>query len=111
MFRLKDLLGDALGALVGPRRARQAGVLEAWPEIIGETHARHAWAAGIRGNALIVMTDLPALSYELGLRRSALVEALNRRVGERVIDEIRVVLRPAGEGRENGVDQGGGEVR
>ncbi len=111
MFRLKDLLGDALGALVGPRRARQAGVLEAWPEIVGETHARHAWAAGIRGNVLIVMTDLPALSYELGLRRSALVEALNRRVGERVIDEIRVVLRPAGEGRENGVDQGGGEVR
>jgi len=111
VFRLRDLLGDALGALVGPRRARQAGVLEAWPEIVGETHARHAWAAGIRGNALIVMTDLPALSYELGLRRSALVEALNRRVGERVIDEIRVVLRPAGEGRENGVDQGGGEVR
>jgi len=111
VFRLKDLLGDALGALVGPRRARQAGVLEAWPEIVGEAHARHAWAAGIRGNALIVVTDLPALSYELGLRRSALVEALNRRVGERVIDEIRVVLRPAGEGRENGVDQGGGEVR
>ncbi len=57
------------------------------------------------------MTDLPALSYELGLRRSALVEALNRRVGERVIDEIRVVLRPAGEGRENGVDERQGEVR
>src|SRR5207302_1253652 len=59
VFRLKDLLGDALGALVGPRRARQAGVLEAWPEIVGEAHARHAWAAGIRGNALIVVTDLP----------------------------------------------------
>ncbi|HEX9245064.1 MAG TPA: DciA family protein [bacterium] len=79
--------------------------------MVGEAHARHAWAAGIRGNSLIVMTDLPALSYELGLRRSALVEALNRRVGERVIDEIRVVLRPAGEGRENGVDERQGEVR
>jgi predicted nucleic acid-binding Zn ribbon protein len=86
-------------------------VLEAWPEIVGEAYARHAWAVGIRGNALIVMTDLPALSYELGLRRSALIEALNRRVGERAIDEIRVVLRPAGEGRENGVDQRQGEVR
>jgi hypothetical protein len=44
-----------------------------------------------------VVTDLPVLSYELGLRRAALVEALNRKIGEQVIDDIRIVVRPMSE--------------
>jgi predicted nucleic acid-binding Zn ribbon protein len=97
VFRLGDLLSDALRSLVGPRRAWQAGVLDAWPEVVGELHARHTRAAGIRGNALVVTTDLPALSYELRLRRDALVEALNRKVGGAAIQDIQVVIRPSGE--------------
>lgn len=96
MFRLGDLLTDALVALLGPRRARQAGVLEAWPEVVGAPHARHARAAGIRGSVLVVMTDLPALSYELGLRRRELVEALNRKAGGPAIDDIEIVASPQG---------------
>ena len=96
MFPLKDLLTDALSALMGSRRARQAAVFDAWPEVVGEASARHARVEGIRGNALVVVTDLPVLSYELGLRRTALVEALNQRVGAQVIDEIHIVTRPLG---------------
>ncbi len=97
MFRLGDLLADALRSLVGPRRAWQAAVLHAWPEVVGEIHARHTRVAGIRGNALVVTTDLPALSYELRLRRDALVEALNRKAGGAAIEDIQVVIRPSGE--------------
>ena len=97
MFRLGDLLSDALRSLVGPRRARQAAVLDAWPEVVGEIRARHAKATGIRGTGLVVTTDLPALLFELRLRREALVEALNRKVGEGAIQDIHVVVRPPGE--------------
>jgi predicted nucleic acid-binding Zn ribbon protein len=107
VFPLKDLLTDALSALMGPRRARQAAVLDAWPEVVGETYARHAYAAGIRGNVLVVVTDLPALSYELGLRRGDLVETLNERVGERVIEEIHIVMRPLGAPPEDGNGEAG----
>ena len=103
MYRLGDLLSDAVRALVGPRRARQGAVLDAWPEVVGEVRARHTRAAGIRGNALVVVTDLPALSHEIRLRRDALVEALNQRVGGRAIEDIQVVVRLPGEpagGRE-----------
>ncbi len=93
MHRLGDLLSDAFRALVGPRRARQAAVLDAWPEVVGEVRARHSRAAGIRGNALLVVTDLPALSHEIRLRREALVEALNQRVGGQAIEDIQVVVR------------------
>ncbi len=96
MFRLRDLLTDALVSLVGPRRARQAAVLEAWPEVVGAPHARHTRVAGVRGSVLVVMTDLPALSYELGLRRRALVEALNRKAGGPAIDDIEIVPSPPG---------------
>lgn len=94
MFHLKDLLSDAVQALMGPRRAQQAAVFAAWPEVVGTARARHARTAGIRGNALVVVTDLPALSYEIGLRRAALVEALNRRVGAQAIEDIHIVIRP-----------------
>jgi predicted nucleic acid-binding Zn ribbon protein len=97
VFRLGDLLSDALRSLVGPRRARQAAVLDAWPEVVGEVRARHTKAMGVRGNALVVMTDLPALSYELRLRRAALIDALNQKAGGAVIEDIQIVVRPRGE--------------
>lgn len=93
MHRLGDLLADALRALLGPRRARQAAVLDAWPQVVGEVRARHTTAAGIRGKALVVITDLPAMSHEIRLRRDALVEALNQRVGGQAIEDIQVVVR------------------
>lgn len=103
MYRLGDLLSDAVRALVGPRRVRQAAVLDAWAEVVGEVRARHARVAGIRGNVLVVVTDLPALSHEIRLCRSALVEALNQRAGGQAIEDIQVVIRLPGEsvgGRE-----------
>jgi len=93
VFPLKELLSEALATLLGPKRALQAAALDAWPAVVGESHARHARAEGVRGNALIVVTDLPALSYELGLRRTALVDAINQKVGGRAIDEIHLVMR------------------
>ena len=96
MYTLKELLADALSSLVGPRRARQGSVLDAWPEVIGTTRARHARAVGVRGQTLVVAADHPAVYYELGLQRTALIDALNARVGERVITEIQLMMRPLG---------------
>jgi len=94
MYALKELLTDAISSLMGPRRARQAAVLSAWADVVGDAHARHARAVGVRGNVLIVATDLPALLYELGMRRAALIETLNRKAGGHAIDEIQIVMRP-----------------
>ncbi len=96
MYALKELLGDALTALVGPRRARQAAVLDVWPEVVGEGRARHARAVGVRGSTLVVATDLPAVYYELGLRRAELVASLNQRAGGDAITEIQLQMRPLG---------------
>lgn len=96
MYALKELLGDAISSLLGPRRARQAAVLTAWSGIVGPARAVHARALGIRGNVLEVAVDLPALLYELGMQRAALIEALNQRAGGHAIDEIKIIMRPLG---------------
>jgi predicted nucleic acid-binding Zn ribbon protein len=106
MYTLKELLTDALSTLVGPRRARQGGVLDAWPEVIGAARARHAHAVGIRGQTLVVETDLSAVYYELGMQRASLIEALNARAGDRIITEIKLTMRPLG-----GSDAGGDAPR
>jgi predicted nucleic acid-binding Zn ribbon protein len=96
MYTLKELLADALSTLVGPRRARQGGVLDAWPDVVGEARARHAHPVGIRGQTLVVAADHPAVYYELGMQRKALVEALNARAGAAVITDIQLMMRPIG---------------
>jgi predicted nucleic acid-binding Zn ribbon protein len=96
MYALRDLLGDALAALVGPRRARQAAALDLWAEVVGERRARHARAVGVRGGTLVVATDLPAVYYELGLRRAELIAELNRRAGGECVSEIQLYMRPLG---------------
>jgi predicted nucleic acid-binding Zn ribbon protein len=94
VYALKDLLGDALVILLGPQRARQAAVLSAWPEVIGEARAKHARALGIRKQTLVVATDLPALFYELGMRRAELIGLLNQKARNSAISEIQIVMRP-----------------
>jgi predicted nucleic acid-binding Zn ribbon protein len=108
MYTLKELLTDALTTLVGPRRARQGGVLDAWPLVIGAARAGHARATGVRGQTLVVAVDHPAVYYELGMQRASLIEALNARAGERVITEIHLTMRPlGGSGNPTGPDGSG----
>ncbi|MHB8730171.1 MAG: DUF721 domain-containing protein [bacterium] len=106
MYTLKELLSDALSGLVGPRRARQGGVLDAWPEVIGAARARHARAVGVRGQTLVVAVDHPAVYYELGMQRASLIETLNARAGGSVITEIHLTMRPLGSS-ETGADETG----
>jgi len=108
VYALKELLGDALTALMGPRRARQAAVLDLWAEVVGDARARHARAVGVRGSVLVVATDLPAVYYELGLKRRALVQTLNQRAGGEAITEIDIVMRPLGRSGDAGTSDGRG---
>jgi predicted nucleic acid-binding Zn ribbon protein len=102
VYALRELLGDALAALLGPRRARRAAVLSAWEEVVGQARARHARPVGLRGTTLVVVTDLPALLYELRLRRASLLDALNERAGGQAIDDVQIVMRPSGIGATDG---------
>lgn len=87
--RIGDLLrkyGDALG--LGPRLA-EVEVLAAWSELFGgvSEYRPHAFRSG----TLVVAAENSAVAQELSLRREAMREALNRRLGRPVVRRIRVV--------------------
>ena len=45
MYALKESLGDALTALIGLCRARQAAALDLWAEVVGkDAHAMRGWS-------------------------------------------------------------------
>jgi predicted nucleic acid-binding Zn ribbon protein len=51
----------------------------------------------VQHGVLLVTTDHPAWAQELSLRRKELVEEINRRVGARVLEDIRFIVGGSGE--------------
>lgn len=89
---LRAILRSAATALGVERAAHEALISEMWPEIAGQEAAAHAHPAGLRGTTLLVDVDPGLWMQELSARRGQHVEAINRRLGGRVVAEIR--MRP-----------------
>ena len=67
----------------------QKRLIEAWPEVAGETIAGLTACIGIRNQTLLVSTRVPALRADLSMRRQELVQRLNAHVGAQMIADIR----------------------
>lgn len=78
-------------------RYRRQLALEVWPECVGPEIARHAAAVGWQGDVLVVEVDHALWAQELAFLRARLCAALNRRLGARVVADIR--FRTTGAGR------------
>jgi hypothetical protein len=60
-----------------------ADVLTAWPEVVGEAVARHAWPSRLsRDGTLHVATDSSTWSFELTQLAPAILEQLRARLGD-----------------------------
>ncbi|MDR5693781.1 MAG: DUF721 domain-containing protein [Armatimonadota bacterium] len=63
-----------------------------WEEVVGQEVARVAWARSVQNGVLIVVTSHPVWAQELSLRRKELIEEIHRRVGAKVLEDIRFVV-------------------
>lgn len=88
---LKDLLGRL--RLAEPMRGYKA--VELWPEVVGERVAANTRAVSCRRGTLYVEVANAAWMNELGYMRSRIQREINEKVGEDVVNTIR--LLPAGE--------------
>lgn len=95
---LRAILRSAASALGVERAAHQALIAEMWPEIVGPDAAPHARPAELRGATLVVDVEPGLWVQELSARRGRFADEINRRLGERVVSEIRV--RPRAPARE-----------
>ncbi len=67
----------------------QMRLINAWPEIVGETVANYTQGVYIRNQTLFVHLTSPALRANLSMMRQELVKRLNEHVGSQVIADIR----------------------
>ncbi len=67
----------------------QKRLIEAWPEVAGQTVMRYTQETVIRNQTLYVRLSSPALRAELSMRRQELVKKLNDYVQSQVIADIR----------------------
>ncbi len=67
----------------------QRRLIAAWPEIAGQTVARHTKDVAIRNQTLVVQLDAPALRSDLTMRTTELIRQLNAHVGANIISLIR----------------------
>ena len=94
MFRrdvqqLKDLILRNLRQQGLEMPLLQKRLVEAWPEVAGETISAYTLNAYIKNQTLYVHLISPALRADLSMRRQEFVKRLNEYVGNQVIADIR----------------------
>lgn len=87
---LRAILRSAASALGLERAAHHALIAEMWAEVVGTEAAASSRPAELRGSTLIVDAEPGLWVQELSARRGRFVEEINRRLGTRVVGEIRI---------------------
>jgi predicted nucleic acid-binding Zn ribbon protein len=85
-----ELLPKLMQRLGLSERLREAEVIEAWHQIVGDFIAAHSAPMSLRDGVLFVHVLQPALHYELEqISKAEILRKLKRRFGTKLIREIR----------------------
>ncbi|HUF75087.1 MAG TPA: DUF721 domain-containing protein [Longimicrobiales bacterium] len=74
------------------KQVERIGVLELWPEIVGEQLARVTRVKGLDEDALFIEVRSSAWLMELSMMKGEFIERVNARLGEAPIERIVFVL-------------------
>lgn len=67
---------------------QKASLPALWNELMGTTIARYTTSVELKGNTLYVRLTSPALSNELSYGKTKIIENLNERLGESLIQKV-----------------------
>ncbi len=90
--RLADVLGGVLERHGLQDEVKQAGVVEAWPEIVGEHVAAATRAKVVVDGALFVEVRTSAWLMELNMMKGEFLQRVNQRLRETPLERIVFVL-------------------
>lgn len=97
MDMLKDILGKLLKAT--PNYAEnqlKSRVFEAWPQIVGERVAKHAWPVKLLDDQyLLVATESSAWMHNLRFLEAQIVEKYEKALGKKEVRGVRFKLGTA----------------
>ena len=88
-----DVVGDVVKNLGLSERVKEAEILKAWRQIVGDFIAAHSEPAALRDGVLYVRVLQPTVHYELDrVWKPRILKMLKTRFGPRVIRQIRFRL-------------------
>jgi hypothetical protein len=86
-------VGESLDGVVPGGRAFTT-IVRDWATIVGDNLASHARPAGLHATTLVVAVEDPAWATQLRYLERELLERCAEAVGEGVVGDVRVVVRP-----------------
>ena len=90
--RVDSVLAGVLEKAGVRKQVERIGVLESWPEIVGEQLARVTRVKGLDEDALFVEVRSSAWLMELSMMKDDFLERVNERLGGEPIEKIVFVL-------------------
>jgi predicted nucleic acid-binding Zn ribbon protein len=90
--RVDALLAQVLETHGVQKTVQRIGILDLWPEIVGERVAGVTKVKGLDGDALFVEVRSSAWLTELSLLKGEVLERVNARLGEVPLERIVFVL-------------------
>jgi predicted nucleic acid-binding Zn ribbon protein len=90
--RVDAVLAEVLEKSGVRKQVERIGILELWPEIVGEQLARVTRVRGLDEDALFVEVRSSAWLMELSLMKDDFLERVNARLGEDALERIVFVL-------------------
>ena len=90
--RVGDLVDGLLGSRGLQEQVKRVGVLELWPEIVGEKLAEVTRARGVSEATLFVEVPSSAWLSELNMMKREFLERVNERLPDAPLERIVFVL-------------------
>ena len=86
--KLSEVIRELLKAYRLDNKLNEVRLIKSWDDVVGKVISKHTKNLYIKRRTLFVTLDSPALKNELSFSRTKIIEALNKEVGEEVIEEI-----------------------
>ena len=90
MQDLSTALKKALKKSGIDRAVRQNKALFVWENVVGKTVAKNCSAEEVNHGTIVVKASTPVWRNELALKKKEIVEKLNKKLGEELINDIRI---------------------
>ena len=85
---IKEVIDLLLEEMQIKQKLKEVEAIREWKEMMGKTVARHLRDVVIHRRVMFVRLNSSIVRAELNMMRSAMVKAVNDRVGEVVIDDM-----------------------
>lgn len=85
---LKEVMEELLKAYKWEEKLDVVKLKKSWDSIVGKIIAKHTTHLDVRNRVLYVKLDSSVIRNELLLARSKIVDAINKEMGYKMVDEL-----------------------